>query len=690
MEDYIQITKSALNHKINYFGYYQNLLVYQNKNLDILSFNKLIHLEKENQPQMFHIKHEKVYEKKLQEELNIFMSLFEHHKVKALIFESLKEKYGTIGQVFYTKSIEKLKLKEKENKSFIKYSEWIDNNTKLGFLSRFPFSSLLPYIFLDVDEDDSILSCGLNNPSVCGIISEKLKDGYFFINEKDEIKAKSEYNFGFPNICVISYSNFKIPFIQEFDKVLCIAPSTNEEKSDEKSLFSLNKAVENHQKQKEYLISALEKVKVGGICIYSTYSIDPFENEAVVNSVLQMDKYKDKFEIVDCSNKYEDIERKEGLTSWDVNKDLFDIQDDELIESLSSKNIVNNMKYCMRFYPHQIHSGFAFISVIKKIDQIERIHTHDISQSTKVKSYCQFSKADKSMIQNIKNIFGFDDEIDDIPFVFFKSLDKKLIIHINQNLMNVLNENFLESLKIKHLGALAFIVNEKYPQSQYIPSVQTLPKILKKPNKQYIIINFNDFKKMAETNCIPLEYLSNKNENDFESIRKGGVYLLIKECGTSIGGIVNVFCIEYYGKNKSIQKHISVIKENYTPKFGKEYLKDISGEDDYDDKITDYEYSEFAEDNKKSSEFSDSINFFELAIRYERGEGLEQDYSKAIEYYQKSADLNNSYALNNLGICYKKGEGVEQDYSKAIEHFQKSADLNNSYALNNLKWCNNK
>lgn len=63
MDDYIQITKSALNHKINYFGYNQNLLVYQNKNLDILSFNKLIHLEKENQPQMFHIKHEKVYEK---------------------------------------------------------------------------------------------------------------------------------------------------------------------------------------------------------------------------------------------------------------------------------------------------------------------------------------------------------------------------------------------------------------------------------------------------------------------------------------------------------------------------------------------------------------------------------------------------------------------------------------------------
>ena len=149
------------------------------------------------------------------------MTLFKHCNVKFSIFDCLKEKYGTIAQVFYTKLI------EKKNQNLANYSEWLDKNTELGFLSRFTFTSLIQYIFLDVNQDDSILSCGLNNPNVCEIISERLKDGYIFINEEDEKIAKSKYNFKFPNYCVISYSILKIPFIQEFDKVLCIVPSTN-------------------------------------------------------------------------------------------------------------------------------------------------------------------------------------------------------------------------------------------------------------------------------------------------------------------------------------------------------------------------------------------------------------------------------------------------------------------------------
>ena len=80
-DEYITIKKSAFQQNINYFGYYQHLIVNQTKNLDISSFNNMINANKEVNPQLFHIKSKKNYRKKLHEELNIFMSQFKIYNV---------------------------------------------------------------------------------------------------------------------------------------------------------------------------------------------------------------------------------------------------------------------------------------------------------------------------------------------------------------------------------------------------------------------------------------------------------------------------------------------------------------------------------------------------------------------------------------------------------------------------------
>ncbi|KAK8839537.1 hypothetical protein M9Y10_031896 [Tritrichomonas musculus] len=262
---------------------------------------------------------------------------------KSPIIECLKEHYGTIARVFITKKL----IKEKpEIKDFL---NWIDSNTSEPscFLSRFKFSTFLPYIFLDVKSNDSIISIGDNFAPSCEIITDALKKGYFFINETDIKAANEDYNFNHDNYCVISHPIIDMPNIQKFDKVLCLAPSTKDgfifNGSAENKEFTLDKAIENHKEQKKYLISSLEKVKVGGICVYSTFSLNPFENEAVINSVLIMEQFKGKFEIVDCSLKYQEIKRNKGFNSWDMNYVPETINDEELLESLSSNSIVDNI-----------------------------------------------------------------------------------------------------------------------------------------------------------------------------------------------------------------------------------------------------------------------------------------------------------------------------------------------------------
>ena len=75
--------------------------------------------------------------------------------------------------------------------------------------------------------------------------------------------------------------------------------------------------------------------------------------------------------------------------------------------------------------------------------------------------------------------------------------------------------------------------------------------------------------------------------------------------------------------------------------------------------------------------FSDAQN--NLALCYDKGEGVEKDSSKAVYWYQKAAKAGNSDAQNNLALCYYSGEGVEQDFSKAVYWWKKAA-ANESFA----------
>lgn len=84
---------------------------------------------------------------------------------------------------------------------------------------------------------------------------------------------------------------------------------------------------------------------------------------------------------------------------------------------------------------------------------------------------------------------------------------------------------------------------------------------------------------MIETNCIPLEQLSSKNDNDFEIINKGGIFLITKDHEVSIGCIINDFGItndiqlEYYGYNKSIKKYFAIIKEYKNEYYEQKFVK---------------------------------------------------------------------------------------------------------------------
>ena len=54
---------------------------------------------------------------------------------------------------------------------------------------------------------------------------------------------------------------------------------------------------------------------------------------------------------------------------------------------------------------------------------------------------------------------------------------------------------------------------------------------------------------------------------------------------------------------------------------------------------------------------------------YERG-----DFKSAFELFEKSCKEGNAKACFNLAVMYDKGEGVQKSKSKAIHYFQKACD----------------
>jgi soluble lytic murein transglycosylase-like protein len=66
-------------------------------------------------------------------------------------------------------------------------------------------------------------------------------------------------------------------------------------------------------------------------------------------------------------------------------------------------------------------------------------------------------------------------------------------------------------------------------------------------------------------------------------------------------------------------------------------------------------------------------NSFELAVRYENGEGVLQDYAHALQLYCDAANEGNADAYFNLGWMYANGRGVPRDDGIAVGWLRKAA-----------------
>lgn len=142
--------------------------------------------------------------------------------------------------------------------------------------------------------------------------------------------------------------------------------------------------------QVRILVRALQMLKVGGRVVYSTCSMNPVENEAVVASAIDRCGGPSKVHIVDCSDALPKLKRRQGLSTWKVMDKQGKIwQSWSEVEEEKVKNGPEGLgrlaeamfspvgpaekisfERCIRVYPHLQDTGAFFITVLEKKSEI--------------------------------------------------------------------------------------------------------------------------------------------------------------------------------------------------------------------------------------------------------------------------------------------------------------------------------
>ena len=202
--------------------------------------------------------------------------------------------------------------------------------------------------------------------------------------------------------------------------------------------------------QVRILIRSLQMLKVGGRVVYSTCSMNPVENEAVVVSAIEHCGGSSKVGIVDCSSDLPSLKRKCGLDAWKVMdkqgrvwESWQEVEDEKLRSGEEGLERLTRgmfppardrekpaLSRCMRIYPHLQDTGGFFITILEKRTEIRASSQGDVSR----KSTAPEPQSHTSIINTVNEIQSQPNSSTD-PIPKLEALDT-ILPHENSGLVD--------------------------------------------------------------------------------------------------------------------------------------------------------------------------------------------------------------------------------------------------------------
>lgn len=291
------------------------------------------------------------------------------------------------------------KLVIRKNAEFAKTQRFLVLETTVGNISRQEAVSMIPPLLMDVQPHHAVLDmCAAPGSKTAQLVealhakdAETPASGFVIANDSDykrsHMLVHQVKRLNSPNFLVVNHDAQLFPRVQlekhsehiKFDRILCDVPCSGDGTM-RKNInvwkdFTVADGMGLHPLQVNILSRGLQLLKEGGRLVYSTCSMSPIENEAVVAEALRRFP---QASLVDVSAELPGLKRRAGVSSWKVfNKELEEKQKgDEGVHATAfppseEEAQAFHLDRCVRVYPHLQNTGGFFITVFEKKPKAE-------------------------------------------------------------------------------------------------------------------------------------------------------------------------------------------------------------------------------------------------------------------------------------------------------------------------------
>ncbi|XP_074641115.1 RNA cytosine-C(5)-methyltransferase NSUN2-like isoform X2 [Tubulanus polymorphus] len=296
------------------------------------------------------------------------------------------------------------------------FHKFLIAETESGNISRQEAVSMIPPLLLDVESHHKILDmCAAPGSKTAQIIellhsadeSRVTPDGFVIANDVDNkrcyLMVHQIKRIESPCFMVVNHDAAKFPRIKanaagdcvRYDRVLadvpCSGDGTIRKNIDIWKKWHPLMACNLHRTQRAILEKGIELLENGGRIVYSTCSMNPIEDEAVIASVLLEHP---EMTLVDVGERLPALKTAPGLKTWklrdragtwmstidDVPANLKTVCFKTMFPPSTDDAENLRLERCLRILPHHQNTGGFFIAVLHK----ESIARMDIVDSPKV------------------------------------------------------------------------------------------------------------------------------------------------------------------------------------------------------------------------------------------------------------------------------------------------------------------
>jgi 16S rRNA C967 or C1407 C5-methylase (RsmB/RsmF family) len=402
----------------------------------------------------------------------------------------------------------------KKNESLTNFHKFIQKSVDAGLISRQEAVSMIPPMLMDVKQGDRVFDmCAAPGSKTAQFLECFYRDFEFLdpnsLDKDSGFVLANDNNFdrahmmthqlkrlNTAGMAVISHDAQFFPTIYTdneerilFDKILADVPCSSDavlrklphkwRKWSPRDSFAL------HKLQLQILKRGISLLKVGGRMVYSTCSLNPIENEAIIAEIMR--QYPDSLEILDMSHVFEnsDIKSRPGLLNWKVMVD--DKEDNKKLVELTKpgdhayKDIVEDscfppeilsaekfkLKNCIRLFPHDSDTSGFFITVLKKTAPI----TYGSDKPNRDKKVVNsdkgiaFIRDHPEICQWLKDFFGLTNRFPMDQLVTHSKISKR-INFVSKGVSWLLSADKRNQLKLCNVGVKLFSHNKKKFQDE--------------------------------------------------------------------------------------------------------------------------------------------------------------------------------------------------------------------------------